>query len=361
MDRVKVLVVDDSALIREVVSRVLNGDPQLEVVATAADPYEARDLIKKYNPDVLTLDVEMPKMDGITFLRNLMRLRPMPVVMLSTLTAAGTDATLQALELGAIDFVQKPNGPSSSQGMLDETFIEMLCEKVKVAATVRGKLLASRIRTPALSDIDMSVQLPQPIDRVIAIGSSTGGVEAIQMLLEQLPEKLPPIVITQHIPAQFSQRLAIRLNKYTRLTIVEAENGAVLKPGHVYLAPGGKHLSIQRLGYLLQCRIDDTPAVNRHKPSVEVMFNSLIEAKVIDPIVVMLTGMGSDGAEAMLRLKEYGAYTIAQDEATSMVWGMPGSAVQLGAALEQLPLEKIASGIVRHLNTPRTARKSESL
>lgn len=362
MDRVKVLVVDDSALIREVVSQVLNSDPQLEVVATAADPYEARALIKQHNPDVLTLDVEMPKMDGITFLRNLMRLRPMPVIMLSTLTAAGTDATLQALELGAVDFIQKPNGPSSSEGMLDAAFIQLLCEKVKVAASTRGKLQGQRIKARAAQQaVSLKVQVPQPVDRVIAIGASTGGVEAIQVLLEQLPEGLPPVVITQHIPAQFSQRLAARLNKYTELEVVEAQEGDVLKPSHVYMAPGGKHMSVHRLGHLLQCCIDDTPPVNRHKPSVEVMFDSLIEAKVVDPIVIMLTGMGSDGAQAMLRLKQWGAHTIAQDETSSMVWGMPGSAVKLGAVNEALPLEKIAAGIVRHLNMPRTVKKQELL
>lgn len=350
MERVKVLIIDDSMLVCRVITGILSDDPAFDVVGTAHDPYEAREMIKALKPHVLTLDIEMPKMDGITFLRNLMRLHPLPVVMLSTFTAKGADETLKALSLGAVDYMQKPLlGP---QGIAAEDFAAELKEKLKAAASLKNKIAISL--RPAMHKESMSILKKLNLKTgqgqpVIAVGASTGGTEALQDVLSVLPVDIPPIVIAQHISASFSSRLANRINRKSAISVVEARDGQRLETGVAYLAPGGRHLKVERQGDFLVCRVEDSELVNRHKPSIGVLFDSLLSANVEVPIAILLTGMGSDGAEAMFRLKEAGAHTIAQDEESSLIWGMPGSAVKLGAVTDVLPLSKISQSLVQWL------------
>ncbi|OUR82193.1 chemotaxis response regulator protein-glutamate methylesterase [Cycloclasticus sp. 46_120_T64] len=338
--KIRLLIVDDSAIVRQVLSEIFSKTDDIEVIGTAIDPLIARDKIKRLKPDVLTLDIEMPRMDGITFLANLMRLRPVPVVMVSTLTEKGAEATFKALELGAIDFVAKPKVNVKTELA---KYAEDICAKVRAAA-------AARIRTASpLKSAETAVTLATPrknLRQIIAIGSSTGGTEAIKELLVGLPVDSPPVVITQHIPKTFSTAFAQRLNGMCELTVLEANTGMQLKSGHVYLAPGDRHLLVVKKGAIFSCVLNDGPAVNRHKPSVDVMFRSLIECAPKDVHAVMLTGMGSDGAEGMLDLLKAGATTTAQDEASSVVWGMPGSAVKLSAVQSVLPLKKIAGHLI---------------
>ncbi|WP_261843584.1 protein-glutamate methylesterase/protein-glutamine glutaminase [Aliamphritea ceti] len=352
MPKTRVLIVDDSAVVRSVINEMLSADADIEVVGEAVDPYDARDKIKQLRPDVLTLDVEMPKMDGITFLRNLMKLNPMPVVMLSTLTQEGAEVTLQALELGAVDFIGKPMASSSDSHL--ESFQTDLISKVKAAASASQKLRfrrtrvepADRIAAPALSAKGQA----KDQFRVVAVGSSTGGTEALRDVLIGLPTNMPPIVVTQHIPASFSERFANRLNTVCDLTVKEAQDGDVLETGHVYIAPGDQHLKIRKQGLRMMCRLDDSGPVNRHQPSVEVLFNSLMEIAPANVTALMLTGMGEDGAKAMKSLADAGAHTIVQDEASSLVWGMPGAAVKYGAAKDVVALQNIAKRLMQHLN-----------
>lgn len=339
---VKVLIVDDSALVRSLLTEILSSSPSVQVVGTAQDPYEAREMIKRLNPDVLTLDIEMPKMNGIAFLANLMRLRPMPVVMISTLTHAGAPATLEALELGAVDFLPKPKDDTASGG-LDE-YKDTIINKVLVAAKAN------------VSGADSSWLNSKPVvapksDRLragflCAIGASTGGTEALKEVLRVMPKQCPPIVITQHIPAAFSASFAERLNSSCEINVFEAEDAQPIRAGCAYVAPGDKHLIVESSLYGSVCRLVDSEPVNRHKPAVEVLFNSVLESVGRKAMAVMLTGMGADGAQAMLAMKEAGCATLAQDEATSVVWGMPGSAVKLGAVDKVLPLGKIAQQIL---------------
>ncbi|WP_018953822.1 protein-glutamate methylesterase/protein-glutamine glutaminase [Thioalkalivibrio sulfidiphilus] len=346
---IRVLIVDDSALIRKLLTEILSSAPGIEVAGTASDPYMARDKIKALNPDVLTLDVEMPRMDGITFLRNLMRLRPMPVVMVSSLTEQGADVTLQALELGAVDFVTKPK-LDVSHTLKD--YAEELIEKVRVAAGVKVRAL-TRLPDPApLKTTDAVLPKAAPkhfrtTDRILAIGASTGGTEAIKEVLLRLPPDAPGTVIAQHIPAGFSAAFAERMNRQTGLTVKEAADGDLVIPGHVFIAPGDRHLLLVRDGARYVCRLNDGEPVNRHKPSVDVLFRSVLQAAGSNAAAALLTGMGADGAQGLLELREAGVHTIAQDEATSVVWGMPGEAVKRGGACEVLPLEAIAQGLLR--------------
>lgn len=349
MTPIRVLVVDDSAVVRQVLVEILSHDPQIEVVGTAVDPYDARQKIKDLKPDVLTLDIEMPRMDGVTFLRNLMRLRPMPVIMISTLTHEGADITLEALQVGAIDYIPKPVAEADEKA-LDE-FRQSLYAKVKAAASASNKL--KFIQTPS-SQVASKPVAKAPLPEfngqyVIAIGASTGGTEALREVVSALPANIPPVIITQHIPESFSARFARRLDTYTDLVVVHAEDGQILEGGHVYIAPGDQHMKIDQHGHKMICRLNQGPAVNRHRPSVEVMFDSVLELDCKRSVAVMLTGMGDDGAESMKRLRDAGVHTIAQDEATSLVWGMPGSAVKLDAADQVLGLNQVANAIVNAL------------
>ncbi len=341
---IRVLIVDDSALMRSLLTEILSSAPDIEVVGSAQDPYVARERIKALNPDVLTLDVEMPRMDGLTFLRNLMRLRPMPVVMVSSLTEQGAEVTLQALELGAVDFVCKPKGVSA-EGIRD--YAEDLIEKIRLAATLKPRphpsaAAASGLAQRKLAAGAVSVQL-------LAIGASTGGTEAIKEVLLRLPPDAPGVVIAQHIPPGFSAAFARRMNQQTGLVVKEAEDGERIRRGHAYIAPGDYHLRVRCEGSHYVCRLDQSEPVNRHRPSVDVLFWSVAEAAGAKSAAALLTGMGADGAEGLKTLREQGAYTIAQDEATSVVWGMPGEAVRRGAAIEVLPLPAIATALLQGL------------
>lgn len=347
---VRVLIVDDSLVVREVVTELLDRQAGIEVVGTAADPYEARELIKSLRPDVLTLDVEMPRMDGVTFLRNLMRLHPLPVVMLSSLTHEGAEVTLDALEAGAVDFIAKPGSDSSDRTL--EHFTQVLRQKVVTAAGLARQLATRARQRPAPSSTTPLTPTGKPAfdfsQNLIAIGASTGGTEALRDLLQVLPAKLPPIIVTQHIPAGFSARFAKRLNGCCQLQVKEAQQGELLLPGHVYITPGGRHLQPIRMAGELRAQVDDGAPVNRHKPSVEVMFNALAELDTRRSALIMLTGMGEDGAQAMTECHDRGLLTIAQDQASSLVWGMPGAVVKRGGADKVLPLNRIASALLEH-------------
>ena len=337
---VRVLVVDDSALVRALMSELLGADPGIEVVGTASDPYIAREKIKRLSPDVLTLDVEMPRMDGLTFLRNLMRLRPMPVLMVSSLTEAGAAVTLDALALGAVDFVAKPR-IDIARGLVE--YGELLVEKVKLAAQARVARIAA---------VEPRREGPigyRTTERLLAIGASTGGTEAIREVLAQMPADAPATVIVQHIPPAFSAPFAERLDRHSRMTVLQAEDGQPLLAGHAYLAPGGRHLRVARSGARWICRLGDEEPVRRHRPSVDVLFESVAAHAGRNASAALLTGMGDDGAAGLLALRRAGAATLAQDEATSVVWGMPGAAVALDAAAEVVPLAQIAARLLAPL------------
>ncbi len=341
--KLKVLVVDDSALIRAILTDIINSDHRMEVVAVASDPYEARERIKSHQPDVITLDIEMPKMNGIAFLKNLMRLRPMPVVMISTLTQAGAPATLEALEYGAIDFMGKPVGQADSA--LEE-YRHQIVEKIYWAAkaNVRGKLdLPDTPKQRLTSDTKKSITP----GFLCAIGASTGGTEAIKSIVQTLPAESPAMVAAQHIPDVFSTSFARRLDSVSAIHVYEAEHNQIIEQGCLYLAPGHSHLRIARSGSQYVCKLDQSDPVNRHRPSVEVLFDSVIQAAGPKALGVILTGMGADGSEALLRMKLAGCTTVAQDEESSVVWGMPGVAVKLGGASKILALDKIGRFILQ--------------
>lgn len=340
---IKVLVVDDSALIREVLSRMLTRDGDIEVVGTATDPIEARERIKSLNPDVVTLDIEMPNMNGLQFLDKLMRLRPTPVVMVSTLTKKGASETLLALELGAVDFVAKP-GADLAGGI--EAFGTNLRDKIRAAAKsdVRGRS-AGRAEPPK----QMLKTAAGPGGALIAIGASTGGVDAIRAVLTQMPVDCPPVVIAQHMPAGFTGRFAVRLDELCQLKVVEAEDRMVLQPGHAYVARGDYHLRIERSSGQLKCKLSQDDLTSGHRPSVDVLFESV--AKVVGPLAVgvILTGMGRDGARGLRQMRDAGAFTIGQSQASALVYGMPRVAFEEGAVMEQAPVEAIAARIAQAL------------
>jgi two-component system, chemotaxis family, protein-glutamate methylesterase/glutaminase len=355
---IKILIVDDSALVRKLLTAMLAKDRGIEVVGTAADPYAARERIKQLNPDVITLDVEMPRMDGITFLENLMRLRPMPVVMVSSLTQQGAEVTLRALELGAIDYVAKPKVDIA--GSL-ASYADELIAKVKVAASARvnprGTPRAPLSVAPRRNADAVLPAVSRPVtlrttERIVAVGASTGGTEALRELLEALPADAPAVVIAQHIPAAFSKPFADRMNRCSPMSVCEAQDGQYILPGHAYVAPGDRHLLIERDGARYRCRLSDGPPVNRHRPSVDVMFRSVAQNVGPNAVGVILTGMGEDGARGLKEMMEAGAHTIAQDEASSVVWGMPGSAVRLGAAKQVLALQRIPAELLLHATEP---------
>ncbi|GAA5110481.1 protein-glutamate methylesterase/protein-glutamine glutaminase [Alloalcanivorax gelatiniphagus] len=333
--KIKVLCVDDSALIRDLMTEIINEQGDMEVVAVAPDPLVARDLIKRHNPDVLTLDVEMPRMDGLDFLERLMRLRPMPVLMVSSLTEAGSEVTLRALELGAVDFLQKP-ALGIRSGMRE--YGDRIAEKVRAAAQSRPRRLAQPGGAPrsALRPVMVSSE------KLVILGASTGGPEAIRQVLEPLPPNSPAILIAQHMPGGFTRSFAQRLDRLCQVSVKEAEDGERVLPGHVYIAPGEQHLKLVRSGANYVVRLDDGAPVNRHRPSVDVLFRSAAEQAGANAIGVLLTGMGKDGAEGLLAMRNAGAHTLAQDQESSLVFGMPREAIARDAATEILPLDRMA-------------------
>ena len=359
MRKIKVLIIDDSAVIRNMITEVLSSDVSLEVVGVAEDPFVAREKIKQLNPDIITLDVEMPKMDGITFLENLMRLRPMPVVMLSTLTTRGADITLKAIALGAIDFIEKPSLDALTNP--ESNFSRNLINKIKSAVKVDQKnfALAKKLLKPSSKD-EVVFEGCKRKNHLVAIGASTGGIEAIKHILYAMPINCPPIVIAQHIPKSFSLRFSQRLNEKINITVQEAQHGQKIKPGNAYVAPGDKHLTIVEKNGTLFCVLDDSVAVNRHKPAVDVLFNSIIPI-ADNTQAVLLTGMGQDGAKGMLALKMAGSRTIIQDKKSSLIWGMPGAAHGLNAHTQALPLDDIASDLLAYALLDKQQMKKRKL
>ncbi|MFC0572206.1 protein-glutamate methylesterase/protein-glutamine glutaminase [Paraburkholderia solisilvae] len=352
MQKIKVLCVDDSALIRSLMTEIINGQADMEVVATAPDPLVARELIKQHNPDVLTLDVEMPRMDGLDFLEKLMRLRPMPVVMVSSLTERGSEITLRALELGAVDFVTKPR-VGIRDGMLE--YSEKLADKVRAAARARVRQTAPAAH-PAGGAQPAAAQAPlfnNPLvstEKLIIVGASTGGTEAIREVLVPLPPDAPAVLIAQHMPPGFTKSFAQRLNGLCRITVKEAEHGERVLPGHAYIAPGHAHLLLARSGANYIAHLSDEPPVNRHRPSVDVLFRSAAQHAGKNAVGVILTGMGRDGAAGLLDMRRAGAYTLAQDEASCIVFGMPREAIALGAADDISPLADMSRRVMTRLN-----------
>jgi two-component system chemotaxis response regulator CheB len=350
MAKTRVVVVDDSALVRSLLTEIINKQPDMECVGAAADPFVAREMIRELNPDVITLDVEMPRMDGIDFLGKLMRLRPMPVVMVSTLTERGADVTLRALELGAVDFVAKPKiGVADGLKLLAHE----ITDKVRIAAkahlrrtvvpAVGGAANTPRVIAPPASIGRLSTE------KVIFIGASTGGTEATKEVLMNLPPDCPAVVITQHMPQGFTKSYAARLDGVCKVRVAEARDGERILPGHAYIAPGGLHLSVERSGSNYIARVRDGDPVNRHKPSVEVLFKSAARVVGQNALGLMLTGMGADGATAMREMRDAGSYNFVQDEASCVVFGMPREAIAAGAAHEILPLTQIASKLIERL------------
>lgn len=357
MEKIRVLIVDDSALIRKLLTEIFNSSADIEVVGVAEDPFVARDLIKLLNPDVLTLDVEMPRMDGITFLRNLMRLRPMPVVMISTLTEKSADVTLNALALGAVDFIAKPK-VNIAKTLTD--YAEELINKVKMAAKARiqesndhaaaagkpGSATGADIKVKHSVDVilkaDPIKKQPDTRDKIIAIGASTGGTEAIKTVVKDLPADMPAVLITQHLPVAFSQSFARHVDLVSKMSACIAQHGQPVQAGHIYIAPGDKHMMLARDGSKYMIQLHDGLPVNRHKPAVDVLFRSVAQCAGANAIGVILTGMGTDGAQGMKEMHEAGAKTIIQDEQTSVVWGMPGEAYKLGCADYIKPITEVA-------------------
>jgi two-component system chemotaxis response regulator CheB len=339
---VRVLVVDDSATMRSLIIKLLRSDPEIQVVGEAADPLEARQGIKQLYPDVVTLDIEMPNMNGLEFLEKIMRLRPTPVIMVSTLTQEGAEANLRALELGAFDCVAKPTS-SNAEGF------NLLPEKVKAAAKSR---CGQSVRKPNAPE---RVSGFVPDGRLLGIGSSTGGVEALINIISHFPENCPPTVISQHMPATFTKSFAQRLDRLCAARVTEASDGDLLTPGHIYLAPGDAHLEISRSTPRL-CRLSRAERVNGHRPSVDVMFKSMVRTVGNQAVGVILTGMGRDGAEGLLELRRAGGTTIGQDEVSSVVYGMPRVAFEIGAVETQLPLSKISQKILQICNLESGSR-----
>ncbi len=345
------VVVDDSALVRSLLAEIINREPDMECVGAAADPLLAREMIRELAPDVITLDVEMPRMDGIDFLGKLMRLRPMPVVMVSTLTERGAEVTMRALELGAIDFVAKPK-----IGVADgiRALASDIAEKIRIAAQAQVRRAPAAAATP--SGERQAGPAPTAIGRlstekIIFIGASTGGTEATKALLMDMPSDSPAIMITQHMPPGFTKSYAARLDSLCRISVKEAQDGERVLPGHAYIAPGGLHLSVERSGANYIARVRDGEPVNRHKPSVEALFLSAARVAGPNALGVMLTGMGADGALAMKVLRDAGSWNVAQDEASCVVFGMPKEAIAAGAVHEVLPLHAIASRLLERLRS----------
>ncbi|MBY0430526.1 MAG: chemotaxis response regulator protein-glutamate methylesterase [Rhodospirillales bacterium] len=337
--QIRVLVVDDSALVRQILTSVLSADPGIEVVGVAVDPFDAREKIKVLNPDVITLDVEMPRMSGLDFLEKLMRLRPMPVVMVSTLTQKGAEATIEALSLGAVDFVAKPTS-AAALGALGEEIVG----KIRNAASTRVRPFRNAPKAERPAAVPTARRM---LRKLIAIGSSTGGVEAVTELISGLPNDSPPVVITQHMPPHYTASFAQRLDKTAQVRVHEATDGQKLQRGHVYIAPGGRHLKLDRFGEEFRCVLNDDAPVTGHRPSVDVLFHSVAEAAGKAAVGVILTGMGRDGAQGLKNLRDHGANTFGQDELSCVVYGMPRAAKEVGAVEQELPLGRIAQALIR--------------
>ncbi len=360
MKKIRVVVVDDSALVRSLLAEIINRQRDMECVGVANDPLVAREIIRELNPDVITLDVEMPRMDGLDFLARLMRLRPMPVLMISTLTERGAEVTMKALELGAIDFVAKPR-IGLAEGIKELS--DQIVEKIRIAASAQVKRAVAPVAPTAASApvIGKAAAPVAPVaakllgrvstEKLVCIGSSTGGTEAVKEILMRMPADAPGILVTQHMPPGFTTSFAARLNGLCQITVKEAADRERILPGHAYIAPGGKHLRIDRSGANYVALVEDSEPVNRHKPSVEVLFHSCAQVVGPNAFGVMLTGMGNDGAKAMREMKDAGSYNYVQNEATCVVFGMPREAIAHGAADEVLPLLEIAPALLNRLRS----------
>jgi two-component system, chemotaxis family, protein-glutamate methylesterase/glutaminase len=347
--KIKVLVIDDSALIRSLLTEIINQESDMQVVGAAPDPIIAREMIKQLNPDVLTLDVEMPKMDGLDFLEKLMRLRPMPVVMVSTLTERGSEITMRALELGATDFVTKPK-TAITAGMHE--YSELITDKIRVAAKAKIATLQNTAKgTRTNTSIGMVKNPLISSEKLLIIGASTGGTEAIKSFLLQMPSDCPGILITQHMPAGFTKSFANRLDTLCKISVKEAIDGERVLPGHAYIAPGDKHLLLAKSGANYVTRLSDDAPVNRHKPSVDVLFDSAANLAGKNAVGVILTGMGKDGAAGMARMREAGAYNVAQNEESCVVYGMPKEAVAQGGVHESAHLNDLPKLVFNFLST----------
>jgi two-component system chemotaxis response regulator CheB len=372
-DRIKVLIVDDSAAVRTTLSEIINSDPELEVMATAADPYVAVERIRKQVPDVIFLDIELPRMDGVTFLRKLMAQRPIPVVICSSLAEAGSDTLMQALESGAVDVITKPRVDTAH--FLQESTMR-ICDAAKAAAhaklkglhkaaparmTVEAKLTADVV-IPELSSARKAALLASMprTEPLIAIGASTGGTEALRDVLEALPADAPGIVIVQHMPEKFTNAFARRLDGSCQITVKEAEDGDVVIAGRALIAPGNQHLVLRRTGPRYTVQVLDGQHVSRHRPSVDVLFRSVAQNAGRNAMGVLLTGMGDDGARGLLEMREAGAFTVAQDEESSVVFGMPKEAIQRGAAMRVLPLSRVAAEIMTFAHAAAETRRASS-
>jgi len=348
--RIRVLIVDDSSLVRQTLSSIIEADPDMEVMGTAADPFIAAEYINREIPDVITLDVEMPRMDGITFLHKIMSQRPVPVVICSSLAEKGSDTALKALEFGAVDIIQKPR--LGTRNFLEESRIR-ICDAIKAAAMARPRRLVKvqkvqpKLSADAVIAKSQSNAMIQTTEKVIVVGASTGGTEALRIFLEDLPQDTTGLVIVQHMPEHFTASFARRLDEICRITVKEAQDGDTVLRGRALIAPGNMHTLLKRSGARYYVEVRTGPLVCRHRPSVDVLFRSAARYAGRNAVAAIMTGMGDDGANGMLELKEAGAYTIAQDEATCVVFGMPQEAIKRGAVHKVLPLNEIASAVLK--------------
>ena len=353
--KIKVLIIDDSALVRRALEELLSGDSGIEVIGTAQNPFDAAEKMTREVPDVITLDIEMPKMDGLTFLKKLMGQHPIPVVICSTLVGEGSSSALEAMRLGAVEVIQKPK--VGTKQFFEESRM-LICDSIKAAALAKPIPAMKYLKVAPKLDADAVLSKPtnlamhETTDKVISVGASTGGTEALRVFLESMPPDAPGIIIVQHMPENFTRAFANRLNTLCRITVKEAENKDTVLRGRALIAPGNKHLLLKRSGAVYHVEVTDGPLVSRHRPSVDVLFRSTARYAGKNAIGVIMTGMGDDGAKGLLEMRESGALTLAQDEATSVVYGMPGSAVKLGAVQTVLPLEKIAPTVIQMVQRP---------